>query len=686
MSEAPAKQLSTPDRKILVTGALPYANGAIHLGHLVEYIQADIWVRFQKLQGNICTYICASDAHGTPIMLRARDENIEPEQLVERYRKEHSGDFAAFYIDFDNYHSTHSPENQELVETIYARLQAKGLIASRTIEQAYDAEAKMFLPDRFVRGTCPSCGAEDQYGDSCERCGSTYSPTELIDARSIISGATPVQKSSEHFFFKLSQFEPMLREWTSSGVIDSGVANKLGEWFETGLKDWDISRDEPYFGFRIPGTDNKYFYVWLDAPVGYLASFRNLCERRTDLEFDSYFGASSNAELYHFIGKDIVYFHTLFWPAVLDAANIRKPTGVFIHGFLTVNGQKMSKSRGTFISARTFLNHLEPETLRYYYASKLSSGVDDIDLNLEDFVARTNTDLVNKLVNIASRCAGFIAKGSAGQLANELEDPALYKAFVDGGDSIAVFYEERMFSKAMREIMALADQANRYIDDRKPWVLAKQSDKTAEVQKICTQGINLFRVLMIYLKPVLPVMSEKAEVFLNAETLHWNDRQTPLLGTSINNYEALMTRIDNKTVEKMVEASVAATAKVSSSAATQAPATGIGTEEHLSIDDFLKVDLRVVDIVAANHVAGADSLIQITVSLGDTTRNVFAGIKSAYDPATLVGKQAVLVANLKPRKMKFGVSEGMLLAAGPGGEDIYLISPDSGAKAGMQVR
>jgi len=681
MSEAPAKSLTTPDRKILVTGALPYANGAIHLGHLVEYIQADIWVRFQKLQGNTCTYVCASDAHGTPIMLRARDENIDPEQLVERYRKEHSGHFAAFHIEFDNYHSTHSAENRELVEMIYARLQAKGLIASRTIEQAYDAEAKMFLPDRFVRGTCPSCGAEDQYGDSCESCGSTYSPTELLDARSIISGAAPVQKLSEHFFFKLSEFEAMLREWTGSGVIDAAVANKLGEWFETGLKDWDISRDEPYFGFRIPGTDDKYFYVWLDAPVGYLASFKNLCERRADLDFDSYFGATSDAELYHFIGKDIVYFHTLFWPAVLDAANIRKPTGVFIHGFLTVNGQKMSKSRGTFISARTFLDHLDPEALRYYYASKLSNNIDDIDLNLEDFVSRTNTDLVNKLVNIASRCAGFITKGSGGQLADELEDPALYKAFVDAGDTIAGLYEQRMFSKAMREIMALADQANRYIDDRKPWVLAKESDKAGEVQKVCTQGLNLFRILMIYLKPVLPVMSTKAEAFLNAETVDWNDRNTPLLGNSINSYQALMTRIDNKAVQKMIEASMAATPKANAPAENDG-----GSDAHITIDDVLKVDLRVVDIVAAHHVEGADSLIQITVSLGDSTRNVFAGIKSAYDPATLVGKQAVLVANLKPRKMKFGVSEGMLLAAGPGGEDIYLISPDNGAKAGMQVR
>lgn len=668
-----------PQRKILVTGALPYANGAIHLGHLVEYIQADIWVRFQKLIGNECTYVCASDAHGTPIMLRARDEGIAPENLVERYRKEHSADFAAFHIEFDNFHSTHSEENRELVEQVYGRLQAKSLIASRTIEQAYDDDAKMFLPDRFVRGTCPSCGAEDQYGDSCEQCGSTYNPTELIDARSIISGTAPVQKASEHFFFKLSEFEQMLREWTSSGVIDDGVAKKLGEWFETGLKDWDISRDEPYFGFRIPDTNNKYFYVWLDAPIGYLASFKNLCDRRAELNFDEYFAEHSDTELYHFIGKDIVYFHTLFWPAVLEAAAIRKPSGVFIHGFLTVNGQKMSKSRGTFISAQTFVDHLDPETLRYYYASKLGSNVDDIDLNLEDFVTRNNTDLVNKLVNIASRCAGFIAKGQQGRLAPKIENQALFDSFVNAGDNIAQLYEQRNFSKAMREIMALADQANRYIDERKPWVLAKQPDSADDVQQVCTMGINLFRILMIYLKPVLPVMSHTAEEFLCAPIQHWDDRKTPLLNTTIHSYQALMTRIDKKAVNKMIEASV------TNSSPAKVETTEAGTN-HISIDDFLKVDLRIVDIIAADHVDGADSLIQITVSLGEESRSVFAGIKAAYDPAQLIGKQAVLVANLKPRKMKFGVSEGMLLAAGPGGEDIYLIAPDNGAKAGMQVR
>jgi len=672
--------MSDAARKILVTGALPYANGSIHIGHLVEYIQADIWVRFQKLRGNDCTFVCASDAHGTPIMLRARDEGIEPEVLVENYRKEHQQDFADFHIEFDNYHSTHSAENRELVEDIYGKLQAGSLIATREIEQAYDAEAGMFLPDRFVRGTCPNCKAEDQYGDSCEQCGATYSPTELIDPKSILSDSAPVQKSSEHLFFKLGEFEPMLRDWVGSGVVDPGIAKKLGEWFEVGLKDWDISRDAPYFGFKIPGTEDKYFYVWLDAPVGYLASFKDLCERRDDLDFNEYFSRDSSAELYHFIGKDIVYFHTLFWPAVLEGAGIRKPSGVYVHGFLTVNGQKMSKSRGTFIAARTYLDNLNPEALRYYYASKLSSSVDDIDLNLEDFVARSNTDLVNKLVNIASRCAGFISKGFNGQLAAELENPALYAEFADAAPLIAELYDSRNYSKAMREIMRLADRANQYIDERKPWVLAKDSANSAEVQAICTQGLNLFRALIIYLKPVLPVIAERAESFLNTPAAKWNDVRTPLTGGTINKYEALMTRIDNKAVTAMVESS-----KQTGAAAKPAEAKTDGPAE-ITIDDFLKVDLRVVNITAAEHVDGADSLIRVSVDLGDSQRTVLAGIKSAYDPQQLVGKQAVLVANLKPRKMKFGVSEGMLLAAGPGGEDIYLISPDDGAKPGMQVR
>jgi len=683
--------MSDQARKILVTGALPYANGSIHIGHLVEYIQADIWVRFQKMAGNTCTYVCASDAHGTPIMLRARAEGIDPEALVERYRQEHQQDFAGFHIEFDNYYSTHSDENRELVEDIYGKLQARDLISTKNVEQAYDEEAGMFLPDRFVKGTCPKCGAEDQYGDNCEVCGATYDPTDLIDPKSAISGTTPVRKESEHYFFNLGKQADLLHNFINGGTVNADMVKKLDEWFDhsledKGLRNWDISRDEPYFGFRIPGTDNKYFYVWLDAPVGYLASFRNLCERRDDLNFDDYFKADSDAELVHFIGKDIVYFHALFWPAVLDGADYRLPSRINVHGFLTVNGQKMSKSRGTFISARTFLDHLNPETLRYYYATKLGRTVDDIDLNLEDFVARSNTDLVNKLVNIASRCAGFIAKGHDGKLADSLDDQALYDEFTAAADTIAEYYDSRQYSKAMREIMRLADRANQYIDEQKPWVLAKEDGKAEQVQAVCTQGINLFRLLIIYLKPVLPVIAEKVETFLGVEPFTWADLNTPLLSTQINKYEALLTRIDNKAVNKMVEAS-------KEQAAAQKPAAGKKDDSgkdngsEITIDDFLKVDLRVVDIINAEHVEGADSLLKVTVSLGDNDeRTVFAGIKSAYDPQQLIGKQAVLVANLKPRKMKFGVSEGMLIAAGPGGEDIYLVSPDNGAKAGMQVR
>ncbi len=547
--------MSQSPRKLLVTSALPYANGPIHIGHLVEYLQTDIWVRFQKLTGQDCLYICASDAHGTPIMLRARQENIDPEILVENFRHEHQKDFADFHIAFDNYHSTHSEENRELVEDIFAKLDSKNLIERRTIEQAYDESAGMFLPDRFLKGTCPKCGARDQYGDNCEACGATYSTSELVDPRSILSDTAPVLRESEHLFFRLGEFEPMLRDWIQGDAVDDSVGRKLQEWFDAGLQDWDISRDAPYFGFRIPGTDNKYFYVWLDAPVGYMASFKNLCQRRDDLLFDDYFGADSEAELYHFIGKDIVYFHTLFWPAVLEGAGYRKPTQVFAHGFLTVNGQKMSKSRGTFVSARCYLNNLNAECLRYYYAVKLSAGIEDIDLNLEDFVARVNSDLVGKLVNIASRCAGFIDKGFEGQLADTLERPELYDEFVAAGDVIAKRYNDRNYSHAVREIMALADLANQYIDERKPWVLAKEG-KTTEVQATCTQGLNLFRVLMTYLTPVLPEMAAKVAEFLQVETRHWDDRRTPLLGCRIGKFAPLLQRIDPKQVDNMIAQSL----------------------------------------------------------------------------------------------------------------------------------
>jgi methionyl-tRNA synthetase len=665
-------------RKILVTSALPYANGPIHIGHLVEYLQTDIWVRFQHLIGNDCTYICASDAHGTPIMLRARTEGIDPEVLVERYRTEHQRDFAGFHIAFDNYHSTHSEENRELVEQIYARLVKKDLIERRTIQQAYDEEAGMFLPDRFLRGTCPRCDAPDQYGDNCEVCGATYSTSELKDPQSILSDSVPVQRDSEHLFFKLKNFTAMLQEWISSDAVDVAVGRKLNEWFEAGLQDWDISRDAPYFGFRIPGTEDKYFYVWLDAPVGYLASFKNLCERRADLNFDDYFAADSTAELYHFIGKDIVYFHALFWPAVLEGAGYRKPTSVFAHGFLTVNGQKMSKSRGTFIAAETWLEHLDPEYLRYYYAVKLGANIEDIDLNLEDFTAKVNSDLVGKLVNIASRCAGFITRNFDGKLAAELEQPELYDAFVAAGDTIAQHYEGREYSRAMREIMQLADRANQYIDERKPWVLAKDENTAAEVQAVCTQGLNLFRVLMIYLTPVLPAMADKVADFLGTDAKKWQDRSTPLLNKAINSFKPLMTRVDPASVEKMIESSK------QSGQTSEQPAKTEQDDKHISIDDFLKIDLRVATVISAEAVEGADKLLRVTLDDGTGERMVLAGIKTAYAADDLTGKQVVVVANLKPRKMRFGTSEGMILAAGD--DDIFLISPDNGAKPGMRVR
>jgi methionyl-tRNA synthetase len=671
--------MSQATRKILVTSALPYANGPIHIGHLVEYLQTDIWVRFQKLSGNDCTYICASDAHGTPIMLRAREENIDPETLVENFRQQHRDDFAAFHIDFDNYHSTHSEENRELVEEIYGRLDQKGLIDRRSIEQAYDESAGMFLPDRFLKGTCPKCGAEDQYGDNCEVCGATYATSELIEPRSILSDTPPIMKESEHFFFRLGDFESMLREWISGDAVDESVSRKLQEWFDAGLQDWDISRDAPYFGFRIPGTEDKYFYVWLDAPVGYLASFSNLCQQRDDLSFDDYFAPDSDAELYHFIGKDIVYFHTLFWPAVLEGAGYRKPTRVFAHGFLTVNGQKMSKSRGTFISARRYLENLDPEYLRYYYAVKLRPGIEDIDLNLEDFVARVNSDLVGKLVNIASRCAGFIERGSAGQLADSLERPELYNQFVDAGDTISACYEGRDYARAVREIMGLADLANQYIDERKPWVLAKSDEagKADEVQQVCTQGLNLFRVLMTYLAPVLPVMADKSSHFLNAPVTGWIESiSSPLLDHKIGKFEPLMQRIDTKQVEKMVQASVEQKTTDTSDNET--------SDNMITIDDFLKVDLRVATVLDAETVDGADKLLRIRVDDGQGERTVLAGIRKAYEPAALIGRQVVIAANLQPRKMRFGTSEGMILAAGD--DDIFLLGPDEGAKPGMRVR
>jgi len=668
--------MTTPLRKIMVSSALPYANGSIHMGHLVEYLQSDIWARFQKLRGHQCTYVCAADAHGTPIMIKARQQGVTPEELVTRVAAEQHEDLRAFGVAFDNFHTTHSDECREIVYRIYHELKQAGHIYTKVIEQAYDELENMFLPDRFVRGTCPRCNSEDQYGDACEVCGATYSPNDLIEPISVLSETRPVWKDSEHYFFRLSKFGDRLRAWMESAQLHPHISSKLEEWFTAGLQDWDISRDAPYFGFKIPDTDDKYFYVWLDAPIGYLASFLNLCARREDLDFDEYWNAGSPNEVYHFIGKDIVYFHTLFWPAVLDGAGFRAPTSVFAHGFLTVNGKKMSKSRGTFINARTYLDNLNPSHLRYYYAAKLGAGMDDIDLNLDDFIARVNSDLIGKLVNIASRCAGFISKRFDGNLSATLDDPALFAEVAAAAETIAGHYEQREYSKAMRIVMASADKANRYIESKKPWLMIKNESQAEEVQAVCTEGLNLFRTLMICLTPVLPAMADDVQKLFREGPWRWSQALTPLLGQRINRYEPLLTRVEASQVERMVEQSRETVAKTDD------------TDESntISIDDFMKVDLRVARITQAKAVDGADKLLQLTLDLGDETRKVFAGIKAAYKAEDLVGRHVVAVANLAPRKMRFGVSEGMVLASGPGGADIFLLSVDSGATPGMRVK
>ena len=663
-------------RKLLVTSALPYVNGPPHMGHMVEYIQTDIWVRFQKLRGHSCIYVCASDAHGTPIMLKARELGVTPEELTTTNSEEFIRVFEAFGVDFDNYHTTHSPENEALTVEMFEALREIGDIYTKTIEQAYDEKEGMFLPDRFVRGTCPRCKSEDQDGDACEVCGATYTPEDLIDPVSVISGTTPVKRESEHYFFKLSEYEQRLREWMQEATLDKNVIAKLEEWFEAGLRDWDISRDAPYFGFRIPGTEDKYFYVWLDAPVGYPASFKHLCERRDDLDFDEYWRPGHDTEVFHFIGKDIMYFHTLFWPAVLQGAGFRTPTSVYAHGFLTVNGQKMSKRRGTFIMARTYLDNLNPSYLRYYYAAKLGPTIEDIDLNLDDFTARVNSDLVGKLVNIASRCAGFISKRFDGELSKTLPEPDLFTEFSDASETIAAHFESREYSKAMRVIMSLADAANRYIDAKKPWVMIKDEAQLDEVQAVCTQGLNMFRSLAIYLAPVIPVVADGAQAFLGEESWNWESASSPLLGTTINKFTPLLTRVEQSQIDNMVDQSKETTGEP----------TTVTDDNTISIDDFMKVDLRIARIDEASPVEGADKLLALTLNLGDSTRKVFAGIKAAYDAESLVGRQVIVVANLAPRKMRFGVSEGMVLAAGPGGEDIFLLSPDDGAEPGMRVK
>ena len=673
-------------RKILVTSALPYANGSIHLGHMVETIQTDIWVRFQKQRGHTCTYVCADDAHGTAIMLSAEKAQVTPEQFIAKISQEHQSDFRDFLIGFDNYHSTHSDENLALSTLIYERTKANGHIAERTITQAFDPEKQLFLADRYIKGTCPKCQTPDQYGDNCEACGATYTPLELINPISVYSGATPVARESKHLFFKLPDFADYLTKWTRAGHLQTEVANKLAEWLDAGLQEWDISRDAPYFGFEIPGETDKYFYVWLDAPIGYMASFKNLCDKTDSasaLDFDEYWKADSDCELYHFIGKDIVNFHALFWPALLSNAGFRTPTQVCVHGFLTVDGKKMSKSRGTFINARTYLNHLQPEYLRYYYASKLGNSVDDIDLNLDDFVQRVNSDLVGKVVNIASRTAKFVQK-SGGKLSASIADTALWQRFVEANTHIAHAYEQRDFNRAMREIMALADAANEYIAAQAPWSLSKQEGTEQQVLDICSLGLNCFRVIMLYLKPVLPQTAAAVEDFLSC-TLDWPERIEWLGDHTIKPFKPLMQRVEQEKVHAMIEDSKQAAPAEKPALDTDSWLAKEPVAEEIDFADFAKVDLRVALIANAEHVEGADKLLRLTLDLGGETRTVFAGIKSAYQPEDLIGKHTVMVANLKPRKMKFGMSEGMVLAAGPGKSELYILEPHAGAKPGMRI-
>ncbi len=681
-------------RRILVTNALPYANGAIHLGHLVGYVQADIWVRFQRLNGHEVHYVCADDAHGTPIMLAAEKAGLAPEAYIEDVRQAHMADFADFGVAFDHYHSTHSPENERLAQLIYTRLRDAAHIARRNVRQLFDPERQMFLPDRYIKGECPKCGAADQYGDNCEVCGAAYAPTDLKNPRSVVSGATPELRDSEHYFFKLGDFQSFLQGWLGGDVAHPSIKAKLREWFDAGLRDWDISRDAPYFGFAIPDAPGKYFYVWLDAPIGYMASFAAFLNN-DDARFGAFWNADSQAELHHFIGKDIVNFHGLFWPAMLKGAGFRTPTQLHVNGYLTINGQKMSKSRGTFIQARTWLNHLPPEALRYYFAAKLGSGPEDLDLSLDDFAARVNSDLVGKYVNIASRCAGFITKQFDGQLAPQLHDATRFEALAAAAPKLQAAYEAGELAAAVREIMRLADEANGEIQTLAPWKLAKQEGREAELHAVCTTFLNIFRQLTVYLKPILPQLAAQAEAFLNIPPLTWADAATPLLDHRINVYEPLMTRIEKTQTEALLAAEAASTpapvsaAPAATQAAPAAPAAAAKADDSavISIDDFTKVDLRVARIVEAGAVEGADKLLRLQLDLGPLgTRQVFAGIKKAYDPAVLVGKLTVCVANLAPRKMKFGLSEGMVLAASNDMAGPCLLWPDAGAAPGMRIK
>lgn len=666
-------------RRILVTAALPYSNGAIHLGHLLEQIQTDIWVRFQKLVGNECYYVCADDAHGTATMLSAKEAGVSPEEWIDRLRAEHIRDLASFGVEHDNYYLTHSPENESLTLDIYGKLLDRSAIFTDEVTQLYDPKENIFLADRYVRGNCPRCFAEDQPGDNCDACGATYAATELKNPRSVLSDATPILKTSTHYFFDLAKFSSFLSEWTTSGTVPVDVANKLNEWLAAGLKPWDISRDAPYFGFKIPDTEDKYFYVWLDAPIGYMASFKNWCEN-SDVDFDDFWQQDRSTELHHFIGKDIVNFHALFWVAVLECAGLRTPTRIHVHGHVTIDGEKMSKSKGTFINASTYGEFLEPETLRYYYAARLTPTINDIDFTFSDFVARVNSDLVGKLVNIPSRCANFLARSFNSTLSSQLSEPALFDEFAQRKSKIESLYELGDTAQVVREVMALADKANQYIAANAPWELAKQAGKHNEVQSVCTVAINLFRTLCVYLKPIVPQLVARSEEFLSAGPLTWNDVDKPLLDHQMGRFSRLMSRVDPKQIDKLIDASKETPSHDSKDDGTSARGPWIGIEE------FEKIDLRVAKILEASHVDGADKLLRLHLGLGDDTRTVFAGIRSAYDPESLIGRYVVVVANLAPRKMRFGTSEGMVLAAGPGGDDIFLLSPDQGAKPGMEVR
>ena len=686
-------------RKLLVTSALPYANGNIHLGHMVEHIQTDVWVRFQKMRGHECYYVCADDTHGTPVMLAAQKKGISPEDMIAQVREDHLADFTGFGIGYDNYYTTHSEENRELSSEIYQALKADGKIVSRTIEQLFDPEKQMFLPDRFVKGECPSCHAQDQYGDNCEVCGATYSPTELIKPFSAISGATPVLKESEHYFFRLGECEDYLKQWTagSTTLADGRVQahlqpealNKMNEWIEGGLQDWDISRDAPYFGFEIPDAPGKYFYVWLDAPIGYMASFKNLAAR-LNIDFNEYFKADSQTELYHFIGKDILYFHALFWPATLQFAGLRAPTAVFAHGFLTVDGQKMSKSRGTFITAKSYLDEgLNPEWMRYYIAAKLNNRIEDIDLNLNDFIARVNSDLVGKYINIASRAAGFVHKRFDGQL-SDVASSELIQQLQAASASLAQSYEEREYAKALREVMALTDVVNEYVDANKPWELAKQEGQDARLQQVCSELINAFRILTVYLSPVLPKLSAAVAEFLNAPALVWADASNTLpAGHAINKYTHLMQRIEPEQIDKLIENNkqAVADAKVAEEKAAKA-ADFEPVAETCSFDDFMKVDLRVAKVLHCEKVEGSSKLLKFSLDLGFEERTIFSGIAASYpEPEKLIGRMVVVVANFAPRKMaKFGMSEGMITsAANKDHSQLFLLDVDTGATAGMKI-